>query len=147
MMTKPKAIICDIDGCIDPINDKKKYIKDGNWKAWHDDADKEEPNIWCVEILKGMQLLGYELIFVSARPGEFTEQTTNWIINKSGLRDFEIHLNDNHILDFAFKLKCYKEIIEPRYDVLFVIDDRQRVVDMWRKQAGLICLQPNFEEN
>jgi len=36
--------------------------------------------------------------------------------------------------------EIYEENIKGRYEVLFVLDDRNRVVDFWRS-IGLICLQ------
>jgi hypothetical protein len=38
------------------------------------------------------------------------------------------------------KLELFDEHIRDQYDVQFVLDDRNQVVDMWR-QLGLTCLQ------
>jgi hypothetical protein len=37
----------------------------------------------------------------------------------------------------------YENLIKPEYNVLCTIDDRQRVVDMWRS-IGLTCLQVDY---
>lgn len=37
------------------------------------------------------------------------------------------------------KKAWYHELIEPFFDVLFAVDDRKRVADMWRS-VGLTCL-------
>ena len=40
------------------------------------------------------------------------------------------------------KYKMYQDFIEPYYNVLFVLEDSTKVVNMWREH-GLICLQCN----
>jgi hypothetical protein len=42
--------------------------------------------------------------------------------------------------DSIVKEEIYREHIEGKYNVLAVFDDRDRVVDMWRR-LGLLCLQ------
>jgi hypothetical protein len=42
--------------------------------------------------------------------------------------------------DQAVKKEIYQRDIEPLYEIIFCVDDRQRVVDAWR-DLGLICLQ------
>jgi hypothetical protein len=45
--------------------------------------------------------------------------------------------------DIQYKPMVYKSHIKDNYDVLFVMDDRPKIVEAWRL-LGLICLQPNF---
>ena len=40
--------------------------------------------------------------------------------------------------DTEVKAKIYDRYIKPYFDVLFTIDDRPKVVEMWR-QKGLVC--------
>jgi hypothetical protein len=44
--------------------------------------------------------------------------------------------------DSALKEEIYNKYIKGKYNVLFVLDDRQKVVDKWR-ELGLTCLQVN----
>ena len=41
--------------------------------------------------------------------------------------------------DPDYKLKMYRELIEPFADVIFAVDDRDIVVQMWRDNA-ITCL-------
>ena len=43
--------------------------------------------------------------------------------------------------DTVIKKALYMEHVKPRYDVQFVIDDRDQVVKMWRDELGLKVLQ------
>ena len=36
--------------------------------------------------------------------------------------------------------------INGKYEISFVLDDRNHVVDMWRKGLGLTCLQVNYDD-
>ena len=47
--------------------------------------------------------------------------------------------NCDHRIHYI-KKEIYRHLIKPYYDVLFAIDDRQQVVDLWRDE-GLVCLQ------
>lgn len=48
------------------------------------------------------------------------------------------------IKNIIYKLFClafgHKMEVKGKYDVLFCVDDRKQVTDMWRRN-GLICLQ------
>jgi hypothetical protein len=42
--------------------------------------------------------------------------------------------------DTVIKREIYRSYIKDKYSVLFVLDDRTRIVNMWRN-LGLTCLQ------
>ena len=48
--------------------------------------------------------------------------------------------NGDYRADDVIKAEIFQEHILPRYSVAAVVDDRNRVVNMWRS-LGLICLQ------
>ena len=48
--------------------------------------------------------------------------------------------NSDRRPDDVIKAEIYETCIEPYYNVLYVFDDRDRVVKMWREK-GLTCLQ------
>ena len=43
--------------------------------------------------------------------------------------------------DRIVKREIYEREIKGKYNVLWVLDDRNKVVDMWRRELGLTCLQ------
>jgi hypothetical protein len=45
--------------------------------------------------------------------------------------------------DDIVKREIYETHIKPEWNVVCVLDDRQRVVDMWR-EIGLTCLQVDY---
>jgi hypothetical protein len=47
---------------------------------------------------------------------------------------------DDNRKDCIVKKEIYETFIKDKYNVLFVMDDRNQVVNMWREQ-GLTCFQ------
>ena len=46
--------------------------------------------------------------------------------------------------DSTVKREMYERTVPGTYDVLLVLDDRNQVVDMWRKVLGLPCFQVDY---
>ncbi len=68
-------------------------------------------------------------------------ETMKWL-NDNGIKFDDLYMrftNDSRI-DSIVKQEIYEMCIKDKYNVLFVLDDRDQVVNMWREQ-GLKCLQ------
>ena len=46
--------------------------------------------------------------------------------------------------DAIVKRELYQRAVAGVYSIAFVLDDRNQVVDMWRKDLGLPCFQVNY---
>ena len=82
-----------------------------------------------------------EIIIVSWRKDECRAETEKWL-NDNWIVWVPLYMRrsgDNRC-DSIVKEEIYREHIEGKYNVLAVFDDRDRVVDMWRR-LGLLCLQ------
>ena len=51
--------------------------------------------------------------------------------------------NDNR-KDALIKRELFEQHILGQYYVELVVDDRQQVVDMWRRTLGLTCVQVDY---
>lgn len=87
------------------------------------------------------------VVIVSGRDNTCRTDTEQWLKDNQipyaelYMRDPELKdENGNKLDDTIIKKDIYEEWIKPRYNVLFVLDDRDRVVKMWREQ-GLKVLQ------
>lgn len=133
----PKAIICDIDWTLAHMN----------WRSPYDYSKVSEDieDIPVKEILKAMFKQWYNIIFVSWRPDSCREDTENWI--KQTFKSSRIPIDSALLMrkewdrrnDSIVKREILEEIIKSRY-VMFSLDDRDRVVNMWR-ESGIKCLQ------
>ena len=74
------------------------------------------------------------------------KDVTSWWLHKNRLFVLGVEPNiifrpnqdftDDHIL----KYRMYEKYIKDKYEVMFVVEDRKRIVDMWR-ELGITCLQ------
>lgn len=126
------AIVCDIDGTLAHMHDRSPY----DWsKVGNDKVDI--PIAWLTSIL----FRSVSVILVSGRDASCHKETQDWLA-KNGICYTKLIMRkegDNRP-DEVVKEEIFNENIRGSYNVRFVLDDRNKVVDMWR-QLGLKCLQ------
>jgi predicted kinase len=136
-VSKPSCIIVDIDGTIALLGDRNIYDASNC-----NEVDKVNRPV--VDIIKGYryQALVPYLFFISGREEKYRAATQSFIRDKCGTIDFSLYMrgNGDYRNDAIIKKELYEKWIKDKYNVDFVLDDRDRVVDMWREQ-GLVCLQ------
>ena len=140
---KQKAIICDIDGTLADPTHRLHHIEKApkDWDSFFEACDKDKLNKWCFEIIKKFSASGYKILYITGRKESIRAHTIAWLLEQncpSG--SLIMRPNNTRIHDTELKEGIYKKEVEPKYDVLFTLEDRQSVVDMWRS-LGLICLQ------
>lgn len=136
-----QAIIVDIDGTVATHYDAKgKQIRE------HHDYSQVGKDLPIPEIIELVQMYedkGYTILFVTGRMGtkECRELTEEWL-RSHNLPFDELWMRTDRDFreDSIVKFEIFKEHIQDQFDVKIVLDDRQRVVDMWRGQ-GLRVLQ------
>jgi predicted kinase len=140
---KTDAIICDLDGTLCNVDHRTIFV-DGlhkNWKGFFEAIPGDTPNKWCVDILQKFIGPTMAIVYCSGRPDTYQKITEDWLkkynlyIGPTYMRNRSDNRPDNItkeiILDFE---------ILTRYTPYFMLDDRQTVVNMWRKR-GYTCLQ------
>ncbi len=129
----PDAIICDLDGTLALIGDRSPY--DGA------SCDKDFVNEPVRSIL---QTSGHAIVFVSGREDKSKPQTLAWL-EKHGIGFDALHMRSAGDMrkDSIVKKEIYDEFILDKYNVAFVLDDRDQVVKVWR-DLGLTCLQVDY---
>ena len=131
-MSLPTAIICDIDGTLAHMKDRSPY----DWsRVGEDDVDPIIKNL--LDTVKNK----YVIILTSGRDEVCREETEKWLEEND--IPYEILLMrsvDNIRKDSIVKRELFERYIRDYYNIEFVLDDRNQVVDMWRS-LGLKCLQ------
>lgn len=162
---KPKAIIFDIDGTLADITHRLHFIKgekkdyDGFYRAVKDDAPKKDI-ISLLHLIETSNFANWlrgceaeeemvKIFFCSGRPESTREDTLSWYhkhISQDNDPELCFRKNGDYRQDHIVKEEMLREI-QKDYDILFTVDDRQQVVDMWRRN-GITCLQvEQWEEN
>lgn len=130
----PHAIICDIDGTLAIKGDRDIY----DYSKVHLDT----PNMPVVHLA---QVLGEErlLIFVSGREDNCRMDTMDWLKDNLGFAftpDLFMRKTGDMRKDSIVKREIFDEYIRDKYQIDYVLDDRDQVVEMWRS-LGLTVLQ------
>lgn len=126
----PTVIICDIDGTLALFGDANPYDRD---------FSKDRVNQPIQEILLSSR---NRIILLSGRSEKYRAVTEKWLEKMVGAVYVDLFMRAEGDVrkDSIIKEEIYRAEIEPNYNVLFVLDDRNQVVDLWRS-LGLTCLQ------
>lgn len=136
----PTCIIVDIDGTLAHMTDRSPY---DYTKVSTDVVDpivagivrkyaQRDPNT---------DFPDNYIIIVSGRMGPICEAETRQWLQDNHIPYDELYMRQvDQIPDTDVKKEIYDKYIKPRYNVRFVLDDRDRVVKMWR-ELGLKVLQ------
>ncbi len=145
-----KAIIIDIDGTLANIDHRRKYVVQTpkNWTKFNGLMSEDTVNDWCDKIIdaftgyyQAYPLEGFTVIIVTGRMEDYIEVTETWLEKNDINYDFlYMRKSNDYRDDDIIKQEIYNKYIKDKYDILFAIDDRQRIVDMWRRN-GITCLQ------
>lgn len=136
----PNCIIVDIDGTLAHMTDRSPYdytkvdtdivdenVRDIVLRYSHRDMMEEIPDTY--------------ILIVSGREDACRAETEKWLAdNRIPYDEFYMRKAGDGRNDAIVKKEIYDTYIKPRFNVRFVLDDRDRVVEMWRKE-GLKVLQ------
>lgn len=141
-MKKKPAIIVDLDGTLADIRVRLKHLsgKKKDWNSFNKTIETDELHEWCREIIKRFYV-DHHIILVSGRTDDLKTQTLDWL-KKYDVPFHELHMRKSKDFrpDNIIKLEIFENEIREKFKIIFVIDDRQKVVDMWRAQ-NLVVLQ------
>lgn len=132
------AILCDLDGTAALMTNRTPYEQHK--------CDSDMPCEPVREVLWAMRQGGaqpYQIVYMSGRDDTHYEVTQRWLENNwfpSG--PLFMRAADDKRDDAVVKEELFNIHVRDIYNVLFVFDDRDRVVKKWR-QMGLTCFQVN----
>jgi hypothetical protein len=145
----PMCVISDIDSTLTlGPKDRSPY----EWeKVGNDDI-----NLGTSAILDGISFIGYvnKIFLFSGRDEVCRPETEAWLerhdIEYDNLymrRTGHVDENGSQVKDTVVKAEMLEKYIMGKYNVLFIMDDRKAVCDMWRDVYGLNVFQlgdPNY---
>jgi predicted kinase len=136
----PKAVLVDIDGTVAQKSDRSPF----DWNRVGEDTPKQS----VIHVVKSLKASGYEIIFFSGRDSVCRQLSIDWLKLHFNWQDADFQLfmraeNDSR-KDSIVKKELFQQHIVGKYYIDLVIDDRNQVVEMWRKDLGLTCLQVDY---
>ncbi len=142
------TIILDLDGTLALIDKRREVSTKPNgkldWKKFFNPSNikLDEPNPPVVKMAQMFHNDGFNIVILSGRSNRTERTTRSWLTNhnipfhKLVMRDSET----NHFTpDWVLKKEMLDEHVDIN-DVFLVVDDRDRVVKVWRS-LGLTTFQ------
>jgi len=130
------VVLVDVDGTIALRNGREPF-------EW-DKVGTDLPFNAVVDLVNDLISLDQKIVFVSGRDEGIRQQTEAFI---------EKYFAGNHELfmrkvgdsrpDEVVKREIYQNSIQGVFSVRFVLDDRDKVVKLWREELGLPTFQVN----
>lgn len=131
------AIICDIDGTLASLGARSPYE--------FGKVDQDEVKHATAEAVRVFSRAGYAIILFTGRDDSSREMTVAWLeTNDVPFDVLVMRRAGDRRKDSKVKREMYERTVPGTYDVLLVLDDRNQVVDMWRKELGLPCFQVDY---
>lgn len=126
---------------------KEKGFKP-KWDQFYDACDSDAPNLPVIKVMNDLIFQENEIWLFTGRTDRVREKTERWLVENTALfhGDFANgHLNmrphGDYIADDLLKQRMLDAMLpEDRARLVAVFDDRNRVVDMWRRN-GIACFQ------
>ena len=130
----PDAVICDIDGTVARRVGRSPF----DWNL----VDTDEPVPAVIAAVRAMSASGVEIVFMSGRDSVCRELTQKWLNAHIGIdAPLFMRAEGDNRKDNIVKRELFDDHVRGRYNVMFVLDDRNQVVDLWRHELGLPCFQ------
>lgn len=152
---KDRAVICDLDGTLCNIDHRLHFVKvdkaagqKTDWKNFFFNLRDDTPNQWCADIIDKFSTSA-QIVYCSGRPDDHRRDTQRWLednnVDFHGSHLYMRHRGD-HREDSIIKEILLDFEILTRFIPYFAIDDRARVVAMWRSRGivTLACAEGNF---
>ena len=138
------CVLFDIDGTLALIDHRRPFL-DGerpDWRSFNAAMGDDTPNPPIVALYKTLWAAKtFELILVSGRGEESRGLTERWLVwNEIPFETLLMRPKKDFRPDTEIKLEILNALRAQGKHVLFAVDDRQSVVEMWRAN-GVTCLQ------
>lgn len=128
------AVICDIDGTIALHGAERGHFE-------YEKVLGDQPNWPIIDLVKATAAdKRCQIIFVSGRESRAWSDTIEWL-SKHGLHGLLfMRKTGDHRKDAIIKREIFDEHIRNKWNIRYVLEDRNQVVALWRS-LGLTCLQ------
>jgi hypothetical protein len=136
-----EIVIFDIDGTLADISHRRHHVekKPKDWDAFFHGMSQDKAVHAIVRLCNILYASGLKIILCSGRSEEHRVETVQWLA-ENGVNYHELILrrDGDRRSDVVVKLEMLAGL--DRSKILFVVEDRSGVVEMWRSE-GLVCLQ------
>lgn len=136
-----EIVIFDIDGTLADVSERIHHVrkKPKNWSAFFEGMAQDKAIHSMVRLCNILYASGLHVILCSSRSEEHRGETVKWLAGQGvNYHSLLLRKDQDRRPDSTVKRELLAGIDKSK--VLFVVEDRSRVVEMWRSE-GLVCLQ------
>lgn len=134
--SRPYAVIVDIDGTVAHKAPGRDIY---DLSRVRDDT----PHWPVIEAVRAARRTGMQIVFCSGRDESSRSATEDWLaahVYRTPSEPLFMRAEGDRRRDSIVKRELFDANIRHEYDVRYVLDDRNQVVEMWRS-LGLTCFQ------
>lgn len=138
-------VILDLDGTCANLDHRLPFIKNTpkDWEAFHQACVNDTPIPATRTVANLLSRAGYIVHILSGRNDTVLQETIQWLDTHGFQYDtLTMRAADDRRDDVEVKKEMIAKLGLTPHNTLLVMDDRQRVVDMWR-ELGFTCHQVN----
>lgn len=132
-------VIFDVDGTLMDIEHRRHHVeqKPKDWKAFREEMTFDEPNEEVVMMAKLLKEAGHRIIIATGRLEEDRELTLEQLKDAGVEFDFAVFREnwEKYKPDSEVKEGMLEDMKEWGFNPTMAFDDRDRVVDMWRRNG------------
>ena len=135
----PTTIICDLDGTLADIEHRVHHIRGSgrsDWNAFFRACPEDLPIRNTIHLVQRLHEVGFRVLIVSGRSDLVRAETEEWLDQHAVPYDgLLMRRDEDHRSDTIVKAEMVDELGIGPDDVLMVLDDRNKVVEMWRERG------------
>lgn len=137
----PPAVIIDLDGTLTSAAWREHFLsgRHRDWPGFFAGMGRDAPVQPLVDLVAWASTHA-TVVLLTGRPDDHATVIRRWLADHGVVYDrLLMRPGGDRRPDTVVKREIYHRDVAPHHDVRFVIDDRPRVVDMWREE-GLYVL-------
>lgn len=145
----PPAVVIDLDGTLASAAWREHHLRapHRDWPAFFSAMARDAPVRPLVELTEWVAHHA-TVVLLTGRPADYERAIRRWLADHGVVHDrLLLRPSGDHRPDTVVKRELYHRQIAPELDVRLVIDDRPRVIEMWRREGlyVLTAVDPRHE--
>lgn len=143
-MIPVETVVFDLDGTLADVEHRRGLLsaEKPDWRLFNELMADDGPNDPVVSLYKTLwETARYNMVITTGRAERYRKTTELWLKqNEIPFSRIFMRRDGDFRADHLIKYEFLVEMRAMGWRVLFSVDDRQQVVEMWRRN-GVTCLQ------
>lgn len=140
LSSRPSCVIVDIDGTLSDASHRVHLVAEKKWPEFYDLCHLDGCHSH-IGVIVNLLADHYKIVLTTGRVERVRQKTVNWL-DRHWIRYHALLMrpDGDHRPDDVLKEEILDRDILPIWAPAFALDDRDKVVAMWRRR-GIPCLQ------